>query len=385
MAASGIEDTLLFKKVYGCLLGGAIGDALGGPVEGWTPEEIRSEHGGNLDRYVPYRRPPAYHGHFGDGDRIGAYTDDTRMKHLLCDAIIEAGGMPRAGHFGHVLARAYHQAPDELHEGLLEEYYLKAVWGRDKAIFGGEPTNGAMMSNSPIGIMAACRPAAAYQAGFDLAFVTVGYAKTASALVAAAIAEAMRARPTVDGVIDGAVTAHLGFAEQREGPLWFGMRSTFEPGESESNWRYDPNIQFLTPALKIARELRDVFAIRERLYDELEWGHLFSEATHTVVVPLAMFVAADGDFRDSIVGSVMYGRDNDSYATIAGALAGAFHGVDAISPEWIQPVVDANPEVDMHALALSLTNLLLRQSEQLTAEAAALVDLQELSAREESA
>ena len=81
----------------------------------------------------------------------------------------------------------------------------------------------------------------------------------------------------------------------------------------------------------------------------------------------------------------MYGRDNDSYATIAGALAGAFHGVDAIPPEWIQPVVDANPEVDMHALALSLTNLLLRQSEQLTAEAAALVDLQELSAHEESA
>lgn len=385
MTAPAIEDTLLFKKVYGCLLGGAIGDALGGPVEGWTPEEIRAEYGGNLDRYVPYRRPPAYHGHFGEGDRIGAYTDDSRIKHLLCDAIIEAGGMPRAGHFGHVLARAYHQAPDELTEGLLEEYYLKAIWGQDKAIFGGEPTNGAMMSNSPVGIMAACRPVAAYQAGFDLAFVTVGYAKTASALVAAAIAEAMRAQPTIDGVIDSAVAAHFDFAEQREGPLWFGMRSTFEPGESESNWRYDPNIQFLTPALKIARDVRDVFAIREPLYNELEWGHLFSEAIHTVVVPFAMFVAAGGDFRDSVVGSVMYGRDNDSYATIAGALAGAYHGVDAIPPEWIQPVVEANPEVDMHGLALSLTELLSQQSEQLTANASALEHLQELSTSEENA
>ena len=27
-------NSKLFKKVYGCLLGGAIGDALGGPVEG---------------------------------------------------------------------------------------------------------------------------------------------------------------------------------------------------------------------------------------------------------------------------------------------------------------------------------------------------------------
>ncbi len=376
MAEPGIEDTLLFKKVYGCLLGGAIGDALGGPVEGWTPEEIRAEYGGNLDRYVPYRRPPGYHAHFGEGDRIGAYTDDTRMKHLLCEAIIEAGGMPRVGHFGHVLARAYHTAPDELHEGLIEEYYLKAIWGTDKAIFSGEPTNGAMMSNSPIGIMAASRPVAAYQAGFELAFVTAGYAKTASAMIAAAIAEAMQARPTIEGVIDEAVAAHLGFAEQREGPLWFGMRATsFEPGASASNWRYDPNLQFLTAGLKIARGNSDVFAIREPLYAALEWGHLFSEATHTLVVPLAMFVAADGDFRDSVVGSVMYGRDNDSYATIAGALAGAFHGVDAIPPEWIQPVVDGNPEVDMHELAVSLTELLLHESEQLTADASALAQL----------
>ena len=376
MSAAGIEETLLFEKVYGCLLGGAIGDALGGPVEGWTPEEIRAEYGGNLDRYVPYRKPPGYHAQFGEGDRIGAYTDDTRIKHLLCDAIIEAGGMPRLGHFGHVLARAYHTAPDELHEGLIEEYYLKAVWGRDKAIFSGEPTNGAMMGNSPIGIMAACRPVAAYQAGFDLAFVTAGYAKTASALVTAAIAEAMRPQPTIEGVIDGAVAAHLGFAEQREGRLWWGMRATsFEPGASASNWRYDPNHQFLVKALKIAREVGDPFAIQEPLYEALDWGHLFSEATHTLVVPFAMFVAAGGDFRDSVVGSVMYGRDNDSYATIAGALAGAFHGVDAIPTEWIEPVVEANPEVDMHGLAVSLTELLLGETERITGVASELASL----------
>lgn len=56
------------------------------------------------------------------------------MKHLLCQAILEAGGMPRPGDCGHVLARAYHRAPDELHEGLVEEYYLKAIWGRDEEV-----------------------------------------------------------------------------------------------------------------------------------------------------------------------------------------------------------------------------------------------------------
>jgi hypothetical protein len=51
---------------------------------------------------------------------------------------------------------------------------------------------------------------------------------------------------------------------------------------------------------------------------------------------------------------------------IAGALAGAFHGVDAIPEEWIQPVVDANPEVDMHAVPVEFAPLHLRESEQMS-------------------
>ena len=31
---------LLYKKVYGCLIGGLIGDAMGAPVEGWHYEKI---------------------------------------------------------------------------------------------------------------------------------------------------------------------------------------------------------------------------------------------------------------------------------------------------------------------------------------------------------
>ena len=124
-----------------------------------------------------------------------------------------------------------------------------------------------------MGVMAACRPAAAYQAGFDLAFVTDGYAKTASAMMAAAVAAAMHAQPTIDGVIDDAVEAHLDFARQREGPHWYGgLSSIFKTGAVASSWRYDPNLQFLTTALEIARREHDVFAIRDPLYANLDWG-----------------------------------------------------------------------------------------------------------------
>jgi ADP-ribosylglycohydrolase len=339
-----MENSKLFKKVYGCMLGGAIGDALGGPVEHTPTEEVREKYG-NLDHYIPYNAPPAHHWHFYD--RLGAYTDDTRLKHLFCKAIFNAGGKPRVGDLNHVMAEAYHNAPDDLHEGFLEEYYMQCVWGQDKVPYGGEPTNGAIMANSPLGLITACQPDDAYQLGFDLAFFTVGHAKSAAAIMVTAIAEAMRPEPTVDGVIAAATEAHHRFNRRRNGDLWHN-----------TEWRYDANITFLEKALEIARKERDVFAIREPLREVLEWGHLFSDSIHTLVVALSMFVAAEGDAKQAIVGSVMYGRDKDSYASVVGALAGAFHGADAFPKEWIEPVIDANPDVDMHDYALRLTKLI---------------------------
>jgi len=347
-----MENTPLFKKVYGCLLGGAIGDALGGPVEHLSPEAIRTKYGGNLDRMVAYEREPAHHAHFNKAP--GSYTDDTRLKHLFCAAIFRAGGHPRPGDLAYVMADAYHNAPDELQRGFVEEYYMKTVWGRDKVVFAGEPTNGALMANSPLGLIMACRNAQAYQLGFDLSFFTDGHAKTAAAMMVTAIAAAMKPTATVDSIIEAVETEHMRFARRREGDHWH-----------LTEWRYDPNLQFLKEALKIAHEHQDVFAIREPLMAMLEWGHLFSESIHTLCVALAMFVASDADFKQALIGAVMYGRDKDSYASVVGALIGALHGVDALPQGWIAPVIAANPEVDMKDYARRLTNLVLADTEQI--------------------
>jgi hypothetical protein len=160
----------------------------------------------------------------------------------------------------------------------------------------------------------------------------------------------------VDGVIEAARDAHLRFSRRREGDHWHN-----------TPWRYDPNLKFLDEALVIARREGDVFAIRQPIMELLEWGHLFSESIHTMVVALSMFVAAHGDPRQSIIGAVMYGRDKDSYASVAGALAGALNGVDAIPQHWIQPVIDANPEVDMRDYARRLTEIITVEHQKLRA------------------
>ncbi|HZQ07714.1 MAG TPA: ADP-ribosylglycohydrolase family protein, partial [Anaerolineae bacterium] len=52
-------DSLLHKKIAGALWAGAIGDALGGPIEGLTYREIEARYGvvQNLMPYAPEAAP----------------------------------------------------------------------------------------------------------------------------------------------------------------------------------------------------------------------------------------------------------------------------------------------------------------------------------------
>ena len=42
----------LERKAVGALAGAAVGDALGGATEGWSPEKIRERHGGPVTGIV---------------------------------------------------------------------------------------------------------------------------------------------------------------------------------------------------------------------------------------------------------------------------------------------------------------------------------------------
>ena len=67
------------ERIAGCLLGGAVGDALGAPIEFLSIEEIRQEFGPEgLTDYAP-----AY-------GRLGAITDDTQMTLFTAEGLLRA-------------------------------------------------------------------------------------------------------------------------------------------------------------------------------------------------------------------------------------------------------------------------------------------------------
>ena len=51
-----MENTLLYKKVYGCLAAGAIGDTFGRPVEGWHYKDIEEKKGRLTDPWEKSER-----------------------------------------------------------------------------------------------------------------------------------------------------------------------------------------------------------------------------------------------------------------------------------------------------------------------------------------
>jgi ADP-ribosylglycohydrolase len=101
--------------------------------------------------------------------------------------------------------------------------------------------------------------------------------------------------------------------------------------------------------------------VREEFYQTLRRGPLFSEASQTLAVALGMLVAAQGDLQRTIIGCVNYGRDNDSYASVAGAVVGALHGARAVPADWIATVTSANPRPDLRALAVGLCEVTARR------------------------
>jgi ADP-ribosylglycohydrolase len=69
----------MLEKFKGCLLGAAIGDALGMPNESTSPNLNKMKYG--------YRRP--YKGHPNEGLNPGQYTDDTQMMILIATLIAD--------------------------------------------------------------------------------------------------------------------------------------------------------------------------------------------------------------------------------------------------------------------------------------------------------
>ncbi|MEU0006262.1 ADP-ribosylglycohydrolase family protein [Streptomyces sp. NPDC006314] len=348
----------LDERISGALVGAAVGDALGGPVEGYSPDQIAERHGGRVHGIVgPWHgrawrtaRPIAPY-HKGDGH----VTDDTLMTHALIRVY------DRVRDHLDAYAIADHLVPDlmtnprwipeletetlPLHRVFLAEKWLVArlAYGHvdpREAGAGNIVNCGAAMYMAPVGLVNAANPAAAYAEALDLAGAhQSSYGREAAGVFAAAVAAATAPGATPDSVVttclslakDGTRTAiekvcevagqHRDF-ESALGPL----RAAVAPYDTVGP-------DYRAPSLAARRPSR-LHSIEE------------------LPVALGMLLVSGGDYRHAVLGSVNYGRDCDSIATMAGALAGALGS--PVPEDWSKTVAEAS-RLDLWEPARMLT------------------------------
>ncbi|QQM43976.1 ADP-ribosylglycohydrolase family protein [Streptomyces liliifuscus] len=350
----------LEERITRSLVGAAVGDALGGPVEGYSPERIAERHGGRVHGIVgPWNgddwrtaRPIAPY-HKGDGH----VTDDTLMTHALVRVYAKVrdhlDAYAVADHLVPDLMTTPRWIPELEAEALpLHRIFLAEKWLVARIHYGhvdpreagaGNIVNcGAAMYMAPVGLVNAANPAGAYAEALDIAGAhQSSYGREAAGVFAAGVAAACTPGATPDSVVD----ACLSLAKD-------GTRAAIET-VCDTASRYSDFESALRP-------LREAVAPYDTVgpdYRTPSLGARRPSRIHSIEelpVALAMLLISRGDYRHAVLGSVNYGRDCDSIATMSGALAGAL-GAE-IPPDWAKTVAESS-RLDLQSPATTLTEV----------------------------
>jgi ADP-ribosylglycohydrolase len=312
-------------RVRGCMLGGAVGDALGAAVEFLSLEEIRHRYGAagiqNMD--VAY-------------GRRGAITDDTQMTIFTAEGLLRAIVRHSSRGICHppsVVHRAYlrwlrtqgfrpegPQADEEVDGWVIRVPALHSARAPGNtclsALRSGEmgspehPINdskgcGTVMRVAPVGLLAEWDP---FRLGCEVAAITHGH-------------------PT--GILAAGALAEIVHAVARGAALRRAVESTLETMELQ------PDHGETSAALHEALKLADAGNPSAEAVESLGAGWVAEEA---LAIAVYCALVHPEDFAAGVRLAVNHGGDSDSTGAIAGNLLGAALGASAIPAVWVREI-----------------------------------------------
>lgn len=283
-------------KAVGCLLGLAVGDALG---DLGRNQEHRLRYGiatevtaaakstDDTEFALLTARTILDHG----GDVTTAAVVQSWRKYILdLGGVFERGGKPQYG------------AVANLRRGL-----LPPLSGIDNVQ---NDDDGAAMRIAPIGILCAGEPErAAMLAQLEAQISHDRDGIWAAQAVAASVAVAL-----VDGTVDEIIAAGLRHIPENS---WLGRT--------------------MARAMTICDEAGNIENAWLPLHDEL-WTPVHSVSPEAIPQAYAVFRLTGGDFHKGMFWGCNFGRDADTIGAVIGALCGARHGNRVIPAAWAEKV-----------------------------------------------
>jgi len=311
----------------GCLLGGAVGDALGAPVEFMTISEICRRYGvTGITSYVEYDS--------GDGE----FTDDTQMTLFTAEALLRAKHRAQLKGIGGALGVIAHQSylrwlstqgiklmQKKIDNGWLvqrHELHKRRAPGNTclLALSSGiagtldRPVNnskgcGTIMRSAPVGLCFYGEPGRAFDVACELAAITHGHP---TGYLSAGVFSAI-----ISGL---AVGANLEF-------------SVLESVRILKKWQnHEETLLAVGRAIDLFKLVRETGKVDPETLETLGGGWVAEEALSISIFASLLF---EKDFRTGVLYSVNHSGDSDSVGSVTGNILGLINGVEEIPKEWI--------------------------------------------------
>jgi len=303
-----MDPKQLAGRFVGCIVGFAVGDALGMPAQFLTRDQIRRYYGKSIAGFIK-----AHPGHASDSLVQGSYTDDTQMMLATAESLIECRGMDAARQAEALLSwyanAAPHRTPMRANIRACKHLSAGRPWTKSGVFSGG---CGAAVRMPPIGLFFFRCPEALIRAALDACMMTHTDPRARSASVAVAY-----------------LVARL----------------------VQSNEKSSPGEQVLETADKVASLDQDMAAMLRWVTQMLHLNPeeaLFeigtsSDAIETIPAATYCFLKYPRNFQNAVLAAVNAGDASDSVAALTGSMVGAYSGIDVIPREWQLGV--ENPDV----------------------------------------
>jgi poly(ADP-ribose) glycohydrolase ARH3 len=286
-----MDEGVLRGRFLGALVGTAVGDAVGAGFEGRRASDIQA-----IERAADRRE-------------LLAYTDDTHMMIGMAESLVQKEGFD-GEHMAHVFAqnyeletwRGYGPGPPNVFRMIRAgEDWNKAA---DKLYHGGSYGNGSAMRIAPLAVFYHNDLTMLGEVAYRSSQITHSHVlgKEGAALQAYAVALALVQEP--------------GKAFE---PRSF-LSSLIELVQHET---YRKKLDSVTRLLGVGDKARVVTELGNSV-----------EAFNSVPAAIYSFLSRHDSFKEVVLFAVSLGGDTDTIAAMAGAISGAYLGVEAVPSKW---------------------------------------------------
>jgi ADP-ribosylglycohydrolase len=335
------------------MLGAAVGDALGAPLEGLSAQQIKS-HYGRVKNYVDgvqaWKRKP-YRWRMR-----GLYTDDTQQAMALCDVLLELGRIDSERLADLYLSLASPKGTFAgAHRGVGRSFRHVL-----EALERGVPAHLAGQSGAGIG------------ASMRIAPVSLFFGDDLDGLFDSAMAASLMTHRDIRSLSGAMAVAHavrrLVAGDPRDPSLLLWIAADVVKDERRMADEYahaviklDEHARCLPRMIALAESILDLPRDRalNAVVDEANRHgaepscRRATQGFPPACIPTCLYLLLTTDsFEEALTEVINLGGDADTAGAILGAMAGAFYGVDAIPRRWLDGLQNrAGIDVRAHALA----------------------------------